>query len=293
MTDLSLANEGRFGGVRARIGSVSRVLLSLVGIVAPSVAAGADSNEITPDPAIQRAICDAANATDEQRRAAIDQVINIGRASPEQFVRQVVYFGSRAVGTRAAMVGGVILRRMDLPDETIARALVPCLEFDDDAVVKLVRSTLGGLEKRSPGRRPDFSVYRGIIEDHVRARVPLPDGLIRYLYDADAGMAMLILMRAHQLRKPEEIKPILWVEHLVSDVVWKQQHGFLKSREVEPAAAAELAGLLRHPAWWARLYVAEVMRQYASFRDTAFLSALSEDSNRLVRESARAARSAR
>jgi hypothetical protein len=181
---------------------------------------------------------------------------------------------------------------LDVPDDALARALAPCLGTTDAAVAKSLRNILNGLEHRAPGRRPDFSVYRGIIEERVRGGEPLPVGLIRYLYDADAGMAMLTMMRAQQLREPAKIKTILWAEHVVSDVLWKQQYGFLAPSEVDPAATRQLSSLATHEAWWARLYVAEIMRQHAAFRQADLTNALARDVNEFVRESATSAQTA-
>ncbi|MCC6359273.1 MAG: hypothetical protein IT450_11055 [Phycisphaerales bacterium] len=289
MKTISNANTELHCAARWPIGGIWRILAIVLAFAAPSRAADENRADITPDPAFQTAIASIVTAEDGRRPAAIDRVIELGRASRGELVRQLVYFASRAKGTEDAMVVSVVLRRADVPDDTVAGALVPCLESSDAAVVKSVRSALGGLEKRAPGRRPDFSVYHGLIEERIRAGDPLPVGLVRYLYATDPGMALLTLMRAHQLRKPAEIKTILWAEHVVADVLWKQQYGFLKPSEIEPAAAAELTALVRHNAWWARLYVAEVMRQHAPFRRDEPLKILSHDANDLVRESATAA----
>lgn len=110
--------------------------------------------------------------------------------------------------------------------------------------------------------------------------------LVRYMYETDPGMALLAVMRAHQVREPAQIKRILWAEHLVSEVLWKQKFGFLKPSEVDAAAVEQLTSLSTHEAWWARLYVAEVMRQQPAFRGAELLTVLAGDSNEAVRESA-------
>lgn len=266
-----------------------QLMVVLFVFVAPlrAIADDTQRTDIQPDPAIQTAIARVAEADNgAQQQTAIQQFSEFDQVSRSELIRQLVYFGSRARNTKAAMTVGVALRRLDAPDDAIARALAPCLETTDAEVAKSVRNILGGLEKRTAGRRPDFSVYHGIVADCVREGEPLPDGLIRYMYDADAGMAMLTLMRAHQLRAPEEVKAILWAEHVVADVLWKQQYGFLAPNEIEPAALVELSKLARHNTWWARLYVAEVMRQNVEFRRAELIGALARDVNELVRATA-------
>ncbi|MBI5865433.1 MAG: hypothetical protein HZB38_13185 [Planctomycetes bacterium] len=251
-----------------------------------SNASDQDRAEVAPDPTLQSAIIQVAKSPGPEKQAAIEKAVASGKASPEEFVRQLVYYASRTRDPNESLVAGVILKRADIPEATIARALAPCLESKDAPLVKSVRNMLGGLEKRAAGRRPDFSSYRELLEEPLRDGRPTPSGLVRYLYQEDPGMALLTLMRAHQLRKPEEIKPILWAEHVVSDVLWKQQYGFLKPGEIEPPAAAELSALAHHQAWWARFYAAEIMRQHAEFRQTESLAELARDENELVRESA-------
>lgn len=282
-------NLDRRRGARSRGVTAAQFLAVLVPACAAAfaLAPNDDRADIAPDPAIQSAIARVASADrDGQRPSAIDQALQLADRSPAEFVRQAVYFASRARHTHESMAVGVLMRRLDVPDDTVARALVPCLESSDAALAKSVRDVLGGIEKRTPGRRPDFSVYRGIIADRLRAGESVPVELARYLYDADAGMALLTFMRAHELRKPEQVKPILWAEHVVSDGLWKQDYGFLAPDKVEPAAIEQLSALARHDAWWARLYAAEIMRKHAAFRQADTLAALRRDANALVRDSA-------
>jgi hypothetical protein len=279
----------RYDGSRRSPAVPWRILAVLVAASASMVAIAAEEDraDIEPDAAVQAAIKLVADADDRaQQQATLERLEKLEETSPEQFVRQMAYFASRAPNTKQALAEGVIMRRLEVPDETIARALAPCLETTDVEVAKSVRNILGGLETRAAGRRPDFSLYRGIIADRVRNGETLPMALIRYMYDADAGMAMLALMRAHQLRTPEEIKRILWAEHVLSNVLWKQQYGFLRPTEVEPAASEELSSLATHEAWWARLFVAEIMRQHTAFRQPELINALVRDANATVREAA-------
>jgi hypothetical protein len=272
----------------------SRILITLVLFTIPNgalaEAGGDDQAVIAPDPALQAAIAQVLNAsTGEQQREGLDHLVELDSPSHQQLVRQLVYFASRAENTEDAMVVGVIIRRLGIPDVAVVRALTPYLESTDLALAKCVRNILGGFEKRAAGRQPDFSIYREIIANRLRADEELPDGLIRYMYDADPGAALLTLMRAHQLREPEELKVILWAEHVVSDVLWKQRHGFLKRDEIELPATEELARLAVHEAWWVRLYVAEITRQHPAFCEPTLIKMLARDEHHLVREAVYAA----
>ena len=283
------SRSNRCDGSQRSFVAARRLLAALTVASASMVAMAADEEraDIEPDAAIQATITLVADAGNRaQQQGALEQLAKQAEISTVELVRQLTYFSSRAATTKQAMAAGVILRRLEVPEETIARALAPSLETTDAEVAKSIRNILGGLEKRAAGRRPDFSLYRGIIAERVRHGEALPLALIRYMYDADAGMAMLALMRAHQLREPDAIKRLLWAEHVVSNVLWKQQHGFLKPTEIEAAATEELSSLATHEAWWARLFVAETMRRHSAFRQMKLVQALAGDANPTVRESA-------
>ena len=266
-----------------------RSLAFLIAVLAVSWSAAqeVDRMEIVPDDSVQAVIARLADCKDRaERQAAFERIAAVNDVSSEQFVRQLAYFAARAKDTRQSMIVGAVVRRLEIADETTARALAPYLETSDAEVAKSVRGILIGIERRSADRRPDFSVYRGILEDCVRNRRDFPMPLVRYMFEADAGMAMMTMMRAQQLREPEQIKRILWAERTVSDVLWKQKFGFLKPSEVDVAADEQLTVLATHEAWWARLYVAEIMRQQPAFRRTEVLTALAGDSNESIRASA-------
>lgn len=286
------------GGVSRGRAALAGALLAWLIVFPPPLPAVADDRnavrpapaaeaEITPDATVQATIARFAAAPDPaQRQAALHELTALPPPRHAELVRQLVWSASRAADTPHALAPAVILRRLDLPDFLIAQALAPVLDSADAALVKSVRGLLEGLEQRAPGRRPNFAVYLELLAGPVRAQESLPTGLVRYLYEVDAGEALLLLMRAHQLRQPEELRAILWAEHVVTEVLWKQQHGFLPPAGTDPAAMRELARLAGHDAWWARLYVAEMMRQHPEFAQPEVLAKLQQDANPLVRAAA-------
>ena len=246
-----------------------------------------DPAVIEADPAAQAAITAFVHAQNEdEREESFQRLEEMAGPSYGKLVRQLVTFSCRADNVRDGMACGVLVRRLGIPDRAVIEAVIPLLQGEDAALAKSSRNILAGFEHRSAGRRPDFSVYREIIADGRRAGQNPPMGLIRYMYQAEPGEAMLTLMRSYQLREPEVIKTIVWAEHVVSDVLWKQRNGFLGQDEIEPAAAVELANLSRHPEGWVRLYAAETMRQHWAFRRPQLMVQLSNDDHILVRSAA-------
>ena len=161
---------------------------------------------------------------------------------------------------------------------------MPLLDSSDAGLADYAGNALGQFEGRAAGRRPDFSLYREIVADASRHGEQPPAGLVRHMYAVHPGEALLTLMRAYQLREPERIQSIVWAEHTVSETLWKQSNGFLDRDDVEPAAIGELARLAGDKQWWARLYVAVVMRKHESLRVDSLIGVLAEDEDALVRE---------
>ena len=171
-----------------------------------------------------------------------------------------------------------------MPKEAAVTALAIHLDNVNPAIQREARSLLHGYEDRSATRPPDFSSYRAIIETAVRAGKEPSNSLVRFMYETDPGTALLTMMRGYQLRDPNEMKPILWAEHVIADMFWKRQFGFLVPQEVPAAALDELNALSRHDRWWVRLYVVEILRHHPDLSQPEMFNRLKEDRHAIVRE---------
>lgn len=242
------------------------------------------------DPGIQAEIRAVLEAKDLAAwRLALDTLEASAGPGHGRLVPQLFLFSRRATDTREAMFFGVVRRELRLPDEHIVRALVPLLEAPDTALRRDLGGVLSEYEGRSAERGADFSVYRPYFQ------VDPPLGLARHLFETDPDAALLALARARGT-EPGELRGLLWAQHEVADARWKLLHGYLAPEELtraEAGALGELAGLARHPRWWARLYAARVALEEPAMRAAARLDALVEDAHPLVRECARAAAEAR
>jgi hypothetical protein len=103
------------------------------------------------------------------------------------------------------------------------------------------------------------------------------------MFNRDPGSAVLTLQRSTGPAAREQWSPIIWAEHQVADVRWQWRWGFLPNDQVHDLAKAAVSRLVTHPEWWARLYVAQVMRQYPTFRDEKLITALIADEDEAVR----------
>ncbi len=239
---------------------------------------------IEPDARYQaafEAVASAANTAQLDERLKELEALAGGNHAP--LVEQLLHYLAHTNDPRANPVAGLMLKRLDVPAHSAVAVLAPQLSTADAAIVDRARELLRHYEDRSAGRPPDFSGYRAFVESQVRARREPSYELVRFMYDSDPGVALLTLMRGYQLREPGEIRPILWAEHVVADLLWRRQHGFLKPDAVEPAALEQLSALLRHRDWWVRVYVLEMLRRHPELRTEALVQNLQKDDHPRIR----------
>ncbi len=271
---------------------ISKVFIVGVFCVPSFAAPAASAPDLSPDGVIQAAIGRverAANADDARRQ--MDELVALGEREPAELVGQLVWYSAQHQGDRRARaIVGRAFSRLGAPKDVVVTALVTHLDDRDAAVRGDVRELLKGYEDRSATRPPDFSTYRAIIEDDVRHGREPRASLVELMYQSDAGTALLTMVRAYQLREPGEIKPILWAEHVVSDLLWKRRYGFAGANAVDAAALQQVELMSRHPRWWARLYAAEVVRTHPELGAAGMVDRLAGDGNGLVRAAGLAAK---
>lgn len=268
------------------------ILVALVAaVLALSASSFGDAIQFTPDPAVGTALADLASAADSaEREAAWQRIQALDRSDRGELIRGLVYFTRDAQSTRAGMIAGTVIAELEIAPRTVIEALVPMLESTDDSLIAQVARVLSQYEDVSAARPPDYSVYREIIEQADRENAPIPRGLVAHMMRSHPTTALITMTRALRLgeRDHAALKRLLWADHVIQDVIWKQQHGFLNANRVEPAAEAQLDVLLEEEAWWVRLYAARTLDSHPAFRNPARINQLVSDRDRQVREAAAA-----
>jgi hypothetical protein len=90
--------------------------------------------------------------------------------------------------------------------------------------------------------------------------------------------------RESRLKERREIE---LAEHIVSNALWLNKNGFAdRFHQAMPDAVDQLKKLAASDKWWARLYVAYIMRQHPELHQPNLIERLSKDSTQLVREAA-------
>jgi hypothetical protein len=180
---------------------------------------------------------------------------------------------------------------------------------------------------RSPPLKPvNYDDYKQYVSRKLGRGEEVPAGFIRYIYEQSPGRALLVfayasrtpdmvariqLMRkAHEARQQgKELEPqqheafqqseerqevrlrakrqIELAEHVISNAIWLDEHGFIVRLQKALPEAKEALATLAQGEWWARLYVAYIMRQHPKLLQPDLMQQLSADSHALVREAAK------
>lgn len=181
------------------------------------------------------------------------------------------------------------LANINMDDDMVA-AVLPYMGTTDEKLAREIPRILHDVEDwhRSPYAQsvPDFSPYQSVL---ARDEDNPPLAFIEYMYTSNPGEAMRTCMSVFWDRQ-ESMQPVLWAEHVVADVLRKQECKFIGPHETTPEAIAELGRLSKHRAWWARLYVAAILRQEPEFRTEDLMKRLRTDSHPLVRKAIREVR---
>jgi len=263
---------------------------AIIACIASSVLADEPPQAVVqtaPDAAFQAAISDVAKAVDRETAVQqADRLVKLGALDRAELISQLLWFAARNEKDAAARaVVGQVLKRLDVQKQVIVIGLAPHLDNRDESIRRIAGQLLTGFEDRSAERPPDFSAYRAIIEADVVANREPQRSLVRFMYESDAGSALIAMMRAHQLRDPEEIRSIRWAEHVIADLFWRQRFGFSDLKSAEASAVEQLEKLSRHDRWWARLYVAKIIGKHPELGRPEWVARLRADASVLVRQS--------
>lgn len=235
---------------------------------------------IQADPAIQsrlRELAEPGTMTEQEWRDRLRELRSLSGNAYDHLIPQLVYFSVRRqlAGSEGdvveAMLPTIVIRELEIDGSHISAALAYYLDTGNTRVDDEVREVIGRIEN-----------YEAAFVKRIQTGKELPRSLIHHLYSTDPNATVLTIQRAHGMDDTDQWRPVLWAEHQVADVLWKWRYEFLDRNKVEPAATDALLKLALHKDWWARLYAAEVMRQYRPFRSQAVIEVLRNDGDESV-----------
>ena len=241
---------------------------------------------LLPNKAIQdslRALTPGQFKTEAEWKARLNSLKEISGNRFEVLLPQLVYWSANSRGMEEAMLPAAIIEQLGISEHAFPGALWPYLDSDDPKIRKAVRGIIVGTEDVSASRPPDFSDHAAVLSARFRSKESVPKPLVAYMFERAPGQAVLSCMRVYAQQDLAAWKSTLWAEHVVNDVLWKQENGFLKPHETEPAAVEQIDKMSRRAEWWVRLYAAEIMRQHPEFRAAEIVERLAKDENDLVK----------
>jgi len=199
-------------------------------------------------------------------------------------MRQLIYFQAHATDEFQATIPDILIRQAEIGETWIVTAIAPLLDTEDLPVCAVAARLATLVENAGDGAaEKNFSYYAGYLATCKRtAREPdLP--LIERMFGIAPGLALVTLASIHLPAEPRPIKSVLWAEHVVADVLWKEDKGFEKAAaDARPAAIEQLDLLSKREDWWARLYVAEIIREHKELRTPELIARLEKDEHPLV-----------
>lgn len=176
----------------------------------------------------------------------------------QELVRQLLYFGAQSKSTREGMLPWVIIEQMNISQDDIRDALIPCFETDDRELLREVHEWLEGVDYDRSAKRYAFASYEKVIRD---ARNGIPQGLIKYMYETSPDVAFSSMATVY-LDK-DDAKALI-----------DQVKGGDEAQAVDR--------LSKRPEWWAKLYAAEKMKQNPKLRDPELIERLKKSKNPAV-----------
>jgi hypothetical protein len=90
--------------------------------------------------------------------------------------------------------------------------------------------------------------------------------------------------KAERQARMAQRRDIELAEHIVSNALWLLKNEYSdRFQQAAPEAQEQLAKLAQRKEWWARLYVAHIMRQHRELRRADVWESLQKDSEELVK----------
>jgi len=112
----------------------------------------------------------------------------------------------------------------------------------------------------------------------------MPDALINsmILRNPKDGIQTMTEVMTPYIPRHEE-RSLKWAAHLTSLYLWRKQNEFIKGDSEQLDSQKQLAQISNSEFWWARLYIAEILRRNPELRTPELVKALQADTNDYVK----------
>ncbi|MCC6491480.1 MAG: hypothetical protein IT424_00480 [Pirellulales bacterium] len=216
----------------------------------------------------------------------------------------------------------LVLHFLEPKPRIAIRVLAPLLDSENEHLRDFAQEWFeghlsGSLAERSSDVRNDRD-YVNYVRERFIGQEDAPAGFVKFLFEQAPGRALLVFAEAFAQRhvvaklqherakieaaqqglpipqRPAELqrqdqedrkqqRELRLAEHVVGNAIWLNKNGFDEQfQHALPEAKELLAKLAEHQKWWARLFVAEIMRRHRELRIDDVLERLRRDSHALV-----------
>ena len=207
-----------------------------------------------------------------------------------ELIRQLLWFHARANEISDGMVLPLVLHYTQLQEGDMVHAIAPLLDTSDKSLRRSVFEVAKIVENASPDRGPNFGHYRSYIDATVHFSQEIEPALAGHMFERSPGDALRAFVIA-TIKDGENRKPFLWAGHVVDDMLWKVNNGFIKTQfgrvkpeDIPAEVPPQLDLMAARPEWWARLYVAAIVEQHPELATPALVEKLRAADNDLVRK---------
>lgn len=176
----------------------------------------------------------------------------------EFLIRQLLLFSVDAKEMKDAMLPGVIIEQLNIPDSAIITGSLSFIDAGNEQQKSTAWNWLGGTDRAKDGGI-DFSHYERILRERSTDKAA---AIIDYMFNREPRAAVLSMARVYGDNAGEA--------ELAATI------------KCDPTSV--LQSLADRPEWWAHLYVATVLEKDSFLRTPELLEILEKDTNPIVQE---------
>lgn len=144
-----------------------------------------------------------------------------------------------------------------------------------------IRELLWMIESKDADGNFNFREYESYIRGRIQGNLPFDEPFLAYVFHQAPGRALQAFTIATY--SDDRRKPFLWARHVVDDLIWKRNFGFLPPDKPETDVSDQIRQMADSDQWWARAYAAEIIKEHPELGDAKTTDRLKSDKNNIVR----------
>jgi len=195
----------------------------------------------------------------------------------QRLLNEVIDYYGRIDSNNELAVYYRLLETLKAPRSAMVAAAAPKLEAGG-ANQEICKTILTWASPGDGRGRTDFAAFATYLQ-----QAQAPSSLVLWMYERDPGAALWQIVAIYGDRMDiADRQNLALAEHVISEILWRQQRGLLKPDQFEGAAADQLEVLSKYREWYVKLYVAQVLATYPRLAKDGVAERLAADGHPLV-----------